>query len=79
MIKFEVGLVWFVALRLLIGAVLGIAAPFIENPDHPDPDAMFRVQDHFGWLMTLVALGLAVEGTRRGLLPGSRKNNEEPY
>ena len=73
------GIVWFFVLRLIIGGIFGIGAALqVHNVPGTDPqklgyDASMHIQQRYGWLFWLVSLGLAVYGTRSGMLPGTQK------
>jgi hypothetical protein len=75
------GIVWYFVLRLIIGGVFGIGAALqVDNVPGTDPqklgyDASMHIQQRYGWLFVFVSLGLAVYGTKTGLLPGTKKPN----
>jgi hypothetical protein len=78
--RFLMGVVWFFVFRLLIGGIFGVGAALQvnnvpgTNPQQLGYDASMHVQTKYNWVFLLVSLGLAIEGARRGILPGTKIN-----
>jgi hypothetical protein len=77
--RFIFGFIWFIIFRLLIGGIFGVAASLqVDNVPGTNPqklgyDASMHVQEKYNIWFLLASLGLAITGTRSGVLPGTKK------